>query len=182
MFRTKKAFVIIAVLGLTALLYAGCRSSKGKQGGLIYFNDFEEIKGWVKDLNLAKMPAHSGVFSNKLDTAHQYGQTLRLRLREVDPSPLRKVKGTFWCYVKNLNAKGKIAISIDGSDGKNILWTSKEIMDFVKVPNKWTEINIEWGINHAPGLNNVNNMISIFPWNQGKEEIFVDDINVEFVK
>ncbi len=178
--RNTTAQVFLATLFIFTL--SACQNKQNKQHGLMYYNDFESVKGWVKDIYLVKQPVHSGNLSERLDSGNIYGQTLKLKLKEVDPSPLRKVKYKLWCYIKSTKAEGKFVISIDDPNHKNLFWAAKPIDEFVKEAGKWTEVNIEWGITHIPGANNPNNIISIFPWNLSKEEFYVDDISVEFVK
>ena len=99
------------LLLLLVVVFVSC-GNKPKQKGLIYYNDFETIKGWNKDINLAKTPIHSGIYSNKLDSTHMYGSTLKLRFKEVEPDPIRKIKCSLWCYLKTNKTQGKIVLAI----------------------------------------------------------------------
>ena len=78
------------------LLLMACNTPKQK--GLVYFNDFESIKGWAP-INLSKKIAHSGIFSNKLDSGHVYGATFKELFREISDDKLVKVKVSFWAYI-----------------------------------------------------------------------------------
>jgi hypothetical protein len=164
---------------LVLLLLSSCGSGS-KQKGLVYFNDFESSKGWVPGLNLTKYPVHSGIYSYKMDTAHTYGPTLRLKFEDISPLPIRKLKYSMWCYLKNPNAKGKIVVAVDAGEQKNILWEAKHIQDLTSKYGQWVEIKGECNLTKE-NVNAPQNLINFYPWNLSKEDICIDDMRVEFV-
>jgi hypothetical protein len=171
----KKLLLLLPVLAILS----SCNSSS-KQKGLVFFNDFESAKGWVPGFNLCKYPVYSGVFSVKLDSVHAFGPTLKLKFDDISPLPIRKVKFSIRCFLKNLNAQGKFIVAVDSKEKKNILWEAKHIQDQVKKAGQWMELKGEFNLN-TNDANNPANTINIYPWNISKEEIYVDDMRVEFV-
>ena len=166
-----------AILGMTVLNSCG---SGNKQKGLVYFNDFESVKGWVPGVSVSKYPVHSGTYSYKMDTAHPYGPTLRLKFDDISPLPVRKLKFSMWCFLKNSNAKGKIVVAVDSGDKKNIMWEATHIQDLTSESGKWVELKGECNLlkNNA---NSPQNTINFYPWDISREEIYIDDLRVEFV-
>jgi hypothetical protein len=175
-FRTISLFTGGLVLNF---LLSDC--NKGlKQKGLVYANDFENMKGWAPMMNLTKYPAHEGVFASKLDSAHLFGPTLKLRFEDISPLPIRKLKFSMWIYLKSLNAQGKIVVAVEAPDKPNLFWDAKHIRDLVKEAGKWVQVTGEFNL-YTGNINAPKNTIAFYPWSLSKEDFFVDDIRVEFV-
>ena len=159
------------------ILNQGCKP-KLQQKGLVYVNDFENMKGWSPKINLTKFPVFEGTYAGKVDTAHAFGPTLQIRFDEISPLPVRKLKYSMWIYLKSSEAKGKIVASIEGPDHKSVYWDAQHIQDAIKESGKWIEMKGEFEM----GKNNsAQNIISIYPWSTAKEEFYVDNIRIEFV-
>jgi hypothetical protein len=173
----KKLIYAISLLILGVLV--SCSGSH-KQKGLVYFNDFEDSKGWNPFMNLTRFPAHSGGFSVKMDSVHVYGPTLRVRLNEISLLPIRKLKYSFWCFQKSTQAKAKFVVSIEDPGNKTLLWEGKDFKDLTTVIGKWVEIKGECNLVKDKSNDGINT-VSIYPWNVSKEEIDIDDFRVEFV-
>ncbi len=110
-----KSYVWILVL-----LVIGCQAPKEpKQAGLVYLNDFEAIKGWVP-VNLTRWPVHSGLFSNKLDSAHQYSLGFGVPFKEVSPRKLKTVKVSEWVYFTE-KSEASLAMEVKTSDNKSLV-------------------------------------------------------------
>ena len=167
------------IISLCLLLsFAGCKNS-GKQKGLMYYNDFESIKGWA-DVLLEKKPVHSGIYSNRLDTVNRYGETLKLTFKEISEKLIKKVKVSYWVYLSDASSKGKLVLEINQPDKKNLLWTAKNIEEFAKTPGQWIEIKLEFSFPKKEFML-PQNSIKIYPWNLGNNQIYVDDVRIEFV-
>ncbi|MFI5150500.1 MAG: hypothetical protein ACHQRM_12255 [Bacteroidia bacterium] len=166
---------------LVFMLMIGACHNSIKQKGLVYFNDFENIKGWAVGYTLTKAPVHAGIFACKMDTAHVYGPTLRLRFDEISPLPIVKLKYSMWCFLRSTNSIGKIVVSVDDIAHKNITWDAKHIPDLTKVTGKWVELKGEFVLSKNDA-NAATNTVSIYPWITGKDEIYIDDFKVEFVQ
>jgi hypothetical protein len=175
----KMNFVYTVCIFILLASLTGCGSGQ-KQKGLVYYNDFESAKGWVPGLNLTKYPVHSGIYSYKMDSAHTYGPTLRLKFEDISPLPIRKLKYSMWCYLKNANAKGKIVVAIDAGEQKNVLWEAKHIQDLTSKTGQWVELKGECNL-LKDNANAAMNLLSFYPWNLSKEDIYIDDLRVEFV-
>jgi hypothetical protein len=173
--RTK--FLVYGVVLATVVLAGlGCVP---KQNGLVYFNDFEAIKGWAP-VYLNKQPHHSGEYSNKLDSASIYGATFKLRFKEISDLPVRKVKISFWVLKTNENDSSKFVVEVSDKDKNKVFWIAKSIEELVKTPKKWVKVSLEFAF-LKENITQPDNVISIYAWNLGKSEIYIDDEKIEFV-
>lgn len=161
------------------ILFVSC-SSKAKQRGMIYFNDFETIKGW-NDNYLTKKPVHSGLYANNLDSTHLYGSTCRIAFREISAKPIKKIKVDFWVYYPSLDCKAKFALDIKDQAKNNIFWISNDIEKQVTKEKTWTHVEFVFTL-VKKDINLPEYIVSLYPWNQTKKEIYVDDITIEFVQ
>lgn len=162
---------------LVASAFIGC--SKHKQKGLVYFNDFESIKGWT-DILLDKKPVHSGIYSNRLDTGHVYSENLKLYFKEISDHMVHKVKISVWVFIPDTSVHGKLVMEINQPDKKNLFWVGKSFNECVKKYGDWTEISQEFTLIKKEILL-PQNSIKIFVWNLSKKPMYVDDMRVEFV-
>jgi hypothetical protein len=149
-----------------------------RQKGLVYYNDFESIKGWAP-LALSKKTAHSGIYSNKLDTAHAFGVTFKQLFRELSDDKLVKVKVSFWTYMTP-NADGKLVVQVNKLDNSLALWTAKNLADIAPKRGQWQQAEAQFTF-PADSINKPDNTISIYPWSTGKGDFYIDDMKIEFV-
>src|ERR1017187_4760350 len=163
-------FVMVILLGL------GCTP---KQNGLIFFNDFESIKGWAPAY-LNKQPHHAGEYSNKLDSTSIYGVTFKLKFKDISDLAVKKVKISFWVLKSNVNDSSKFVVEVSDKDKNKVFWIAKNIEELVKSPQKWVKVSLEFAF-LKESITLPDNIISIYAWNLGKNEIYIDDEKIEFV-
>jgi hypothetical protein len=157
------------------ILLSAC--SVPKQKGLVYFNDMEGAKGWVP-INLSKRYAHSGIYSNKFDSAHAFGITFRQLFREISDDKIIKVKLSFWAYMTP-KAVGKMVMEVKKPDNTTAIWTAKDMAEIAPKHNEWQQVNLEFTFNDS--INKPENMLAIYPWSIGKGDFYVDDIRLEYI-
>ncbi|HWY38837.1 MAG TPA: hypothetical protein VNY73_09780 [Bacteroidia bacterium] len=155
----------------------GC--SGNKQKGLVYYNDLEGIKGWT-DILLEKKPVHSGIYSNRLDSVHVYGENFKLSFKEISEHILKKVKISAWVFIPDSTIKGKLVMEINQPDKKNVFWIGKDLKEYVNKFGEWIEIKQEFTFVKKE-IMVPQNHVKIFVWNLSKKEMYVDDIRIEFV-
>jgi hypothetical protein len=163
------------VIYLGLVLLAAC--SKPQQSGLVYFNDYESIKGWAQ-MDLSKEQAHSGVYSNKLDSVSKYGLTFKMPFAEISNEKIRMVKVSAWVFI-TAESKGGIVLEVLNHDGKQILWAAQKTDITNVVPDKWQLVSKEFVLNDS--INKPTNSIAVYPWCSGKTGFYVDDLRIEFV-
>ena len=154
-----------------------CACNAPKQKGLVYFNDFDAIKGWTT-VYLSKKIVHSGLYSNKLDSSHIYGMTFKQLFKEISDDKIIKVKASFWVYVTN-KAKGKFVVEVRNPDNKQIFWTSKDFSEIAPKHGEWQQA--ETSFTFADSICKPENSVSIYPWCTGKGDFYIDDTKLEFV-
>lgn len=152
--------------------------SEQKQKDMVYFNDFESIKGWAP-FNLNNKIVHSGNFSNKLDTAHIYGATFKLPFKEIADHKIVKVKVSFWAFMTT-TSEGKLVMDIKDKNNNLVLWTGKGINELIPKHNEWLKVETEFTFTND-SLTKPDYIISIYPWSLGKGDFYIDDFNLEFI-
>jgi hypothetical protein len=157
------------------ILLAACNHPRQK--GLVYYNDFESIKGWTY-VNLSREKAHSGIYSNKLDSSSVYGETFRQHFFEISDAKVVKVKLSLWAYLTP-NAKGKLVVDIRNKDSKTVFWAGQHL-ELAPKRDEWQKIDTTITF-AADSISGAGNLISVFPWNLSKSPIYIDDFRVEFV-
>jgi hypothetical protein len=157
------------------ILLSAC--SAPKQKGLVYFNDLESIKGWAP-VNLSKRYAHSGMYSNKFDTAHVYGITFRQLFREISDDKIIKVKISFWAYMTP-KAAGKLVMEVKKPNNTTAIWTARDMGEIAPKHNEWQQVDLELTMNDS--INKPENMLAIYPWSIGKGDFYIDDIRLEYI-
>jgi len=168
---------ITSFLYLLIIFIAGCEAPK--QRGLVYFNDFESIKGWTK-VNLAQWPIHSGRFSNKLDSNFDYGQSFWLTFKEVSPKKLKAVKVTAWVYFTG-RCDAFLAMEVKDPDNKSLVWNGVNMDEQVNQVGKWQQVTALFSLRDKK-FNAPSNFINIYTWDKGKKEMYIDDITIEFIE
>lgn len=156
-----------------------CACNMPKQRGLVYFNDLESIKGWTQ-VNLSKKYAHSGIYSNKLDSEHDFGLTFKQLFKEISEDKIIGVKVRFWAYITE-NAKGKLVLEVRKPNNSFAFWTAKDLSDIAPKYGEWQQAEASFTLNAADSLNKPENTISIYPWSVGKNDFYIDDMRIEFI-
>ena len=168
----KNLYLLLAV----TLLLASC--SHPKQRGLTFVNDFESVKGW-SDVLLATGPVHSGKFSNRLDSLHPYGLTFSLPFKNITPLHLRKVKVSMWVYLTE-GANGSLVMDVKTPERSTVFWAGEDFTKHAQ-PGSWQKVSVEFSLQNN-SFNVPTNIIGIYPWNSGKKEFYIDDVEIEFVQ
>jgi len=163
--------IILACL----ILLTAC--NRPQQKGLVYFNDFETMKGWAP-VWLSKKIVHSGTFSNQVDSTHLYGESFRQLFREISDNKVVKVKASFWIYVTP-QAQGKLVVEVKRPDDSFAFWTCKEFVEIAPKLGQWQQAKAEFTF--PDSVIRSANTIAIYPWNTSKGTFYVDDIRLEFV-
>jgi hypothetical protein len=165
------------IIGIGIVLF--CFGCSEKQKGLVYFNDFEGIKGWAQAY-LNKEPHRSGQYSNKLDSTSCYSMTFKLRFKDIADRPVKKAKISFWALMIDPASPSKFIVDIYTPDKTKIFYIAKDIPDYVKKAKKWVKVNLDYTFVKGD-VTLPDNIISVYAWNQSKNDIYIDDLRIEFV-
>ncbi|HTA27604.1 MAG TPA: hypothetical protein VK809_07445 [Bacteroidia bacterium] len=164
-------------LYLVLLMIVGCAGPK--QDGLVYFNDFESVKGWAP-IYLSRWPVHSGRLSNKLDSNHAYGLSFWLPFSQVSPKKLKAVKISAWVYL-TVRCDAFLAMEIKTPDNKSLVWNGVNVDEQVKEVGKWQQVTAMFSLRNKD-FNVPDNFINIYTWDKGKKDVYIDDLSIEFIE
>jgi len=163
-----KLFTVIAIASIAFL--TSC--SKKKQ--FIYEND-TDFHEWINQQYVRPVPnPHSGTTVSVIDSLHEYSLGLSKTIANISDKKLTQVKFSFWAYIKSDQAKATVVLSVD-MNGKNNLWEGRPLKGAAL--NTWTQIEETYAI---PDKLDPNNVVSIYVWNNSKEEILIDDLKMVF--
>ena len=149
-----------------------------RQRGLVYYNDFESIKGWTA-VNLSSTFSHSGTFSNKLDSTHMYSLAFTQSFNEISTEKVGRVKVSMWAFMTD-SAKGSMVVEVRNPAGKVIMWESGNLYQPYVKNNKWQMISSDF-LFRNDSITKPENTVFVYAWNNSKKEFYIDDIRVEFI-
>ena len=61
--------------------------------------------------------------------------------------------------------------------GTKVSWNGLSFSDFITQPNTWTEVLARYDISQ---FNAPENIINIYPWCDGKGDVYIDNLRIEF--
>jgi hypothetical protein len=168
---------ILILLLIAAALVTGCRKKKVPAKDVVYFNDAEQYIGWSGYGTLKQVPGggHSGAYASVTDTMVQYSLGLRETYSKIKEAETKTISVTSWIQMKDSTAKGCMVVSIDEA-GKSLDWKCFPVETVIKEVNKWQEMKFKYSL---PGDLPPGAVITIYLWNTGKKEIWIDDIEVK---
>lgn len=165
-----------AFLTIIAFAFIACNDEPQR---LVYTNDAEQSLGWINQNTLkASQDAHSGAWVSSTDSSLAYSLTLRQGLSEVNKIGANRITAKAWIKFMSMAGKGGLVISVD-DNGKNLLWQMLPVESLIEKPGQWKMVKYEVTLpKDAPATA----VVSTYFWNQGKDEIQVDDMEVYFDK
>lgn len=145
-----------------------------KKSTTTYEND-TDFTEWINQHTVKDVPnPHSGSRSSVVDSANAFSLGFSKKLEKISNTKFKEVQFSYWVLYKSNQAKASTVISID-ADGKNNYWDGRLVV--VKDLNRWTEVREIFKIPESIALNN---QLSLYVWNNSKEEFLVDDLKVSF--
>jgi hypothetical protein len=170
---------IISVFKLTAS-EKDSLSIKGKTI-MKRFMDFEnESPEWTSNsLYTPATGAHSGKQVTRINGKNAYsdGWTLH-QLDSICNKKNLALKASFWKY-ENLGSVTNFVVSIDDQTGKNYFWAARDSKAFGATKEKWDKTRCTIPL---PTIKSANDVIKIYIFNQGDQQVYIDDISLEFIE
>ena len=165
-----------------SVLFFSCKESPKVQSGLYFKNNIESSLGWYTDATIFKTKdAHSGEYVSKIDSVTIYSLGFNLPLSIVNERflPVTEVKASVWAMFKSRSAKGALITELKKNDSL-ITWQSVRLQQYCLEANKWYKV--EYILNLKDNdFNNSENLFRFYVANDSKEEIYLDDFEVEFL-
>jgi len=183
-----KIFIFI----IAGALLSGCGSStpktetvagQPKQNLIEITNDMENaaavIPSWINETSVIAMKdpaAHSGEYACVTNSTVEYGYAYQELLKNINSSLPKNVVITGWVYTTV--AKPNLSIILNISEKQqNYDWKSFPLADNLTETGKWVEFSTSFYFDKPL---NPEQEIRIFPWNQSKQPIYIDDLKISF--
>jgi hypothetical protein len=178
----------ILFIVISLALLAGCdeenvKQSNVKHDALYFFNDFENVRGWGEAFTITKGKGHSGMYYSKIDSIHQFSYGFKMDKNSIYDKELKKVSVNVWILAKDPNTKAVLVAQVNrktATKDSSIYWQKAEIQKFKPQASVWTNVKASFDLpkNLQPKDN-----ILFYVWNSdGKSEVDVDDLEVQFYK
>jgi hypothetical protein len=178
-------FVTVVML-LSACSNSGNKTQKGadqtKQDQVEIANDLESalnyVPSWQNEdhvISMIEPPAHSGTFACILNDTLQYGYTFSELLKNINDGVPNKATYSGWVYTPVANPKLSIICSVL-EDGKQVNWKAVPLDDELSTAGSWVEFSANFFFDKSL---TPNQEIRFYAWNQGKGNIFIDDIKID---
>jgi len=119
---------------------------------------------------------NSGKHSSKLFEGNEYSVTYKKGISEL-PINTRAIEFSFKLLDPNNNSsEAATVISIDDSQGKNLLWQGLPLAPMIGNNTPWKNVTILFAIN--PNKFPKDASIKLYVWNKKHKEFYVDDLGV----
>jgi hypothetical protein len=163
----------------TLLFFTACSSKKTVETKQpIVFSNNTEIDEWSPVSSIKENPnAHSGKYVSVIDATNEYSLGLVKQIKNISNQTLDSVTFSYWVFLKNNDANAVTVISIETAQGKSLFWDGLYLRKKVKEINNWVHVKETFKI---PAGTDKNNILKLYVWNKSKEEILLDDFNIEF--
>lgn len=176
-----RKIVSIACL-ISSTLFISCNNDEAvsqSSKGLYYFTNLDQYFGFVANnpqLIIASN-AHSGNCVNLVDTLNQCGYTFNRTKQEITNKKLRNVEVTCWIYSEDLSPECSIVCSADSAGVVVYYYQTVNVSKELTNPKEWTKVTAKF---EFPNLIPDFASVKIYPFNNGKKFLFMDDFSIQF--
>ncbi|HNW75769.1 MAG TPA: hypothetical protein PKJ28_02680 [Bacteroidales bacterium] len=122
-------------------------------------------------------PVHSGKYAYKLDSTNQFSTGFKATADKVSSLSYYWIRATAWVYssADSLDNLVDMVITVV-HNGEHVKYRSLPLAGKGLIPDKWHQVTMDYEI---PYLENPkDNQVQVYLWNHGKNEMFVDDMDV----
>jgi len=144
----------------------------------VFFNDFEQLVGWLQEpvphACFTTERAHSGRYSVKVDAAHPFSVTYRLKLGQFTTRP-RRMRLSAWAWVEEVNDDAQLTCSIsapDDTQGKSKLYTQIYLADSWPY-KRWTHVSRD--IELPAEISSQAELVVYLWYNSAQHPVYTDD-------
>ncbi|MCK4662287.1 MAG: hypothetical protein KAT68_05440 [Bacteroidales bacterium] len=140
-------------------------------------NDFEKnYQNWSGNIdNCDTIVSYSGKRSLKLDSVSIYSPSFSIKYDEITNADNCIVNIITKAYLKE-GAKLSLVLQIDRK-GKLLKWYSAPVHEFITHYNEWGTAIFTQQITYDLLPDDI---LKIYIWNNGKKDVYIDDLSVEF--
>lgn len=174
MLKITKLLIVLTLL-ISIFSCKNSKNNKANEGGIIK-NNIDCLFGFNNNLNITQGKAHSGVYFSKIDTINRFSLTFVKQIKDIYTGKVGSLKASVWVSAKSLNFESKLVVATTNTQGQNTSWNNLNLKEIIKAPSDWVEAKLDVDINSI----NPEDNLAIYIWNTGKEEVYVDDFEIEF--
>jgi hypothetical protein len=173
----------LLLYSIASLFLISCNSrGDSKSGTVEYSVDLESIDSlantspaiWKNLSTIVEGVGHSGNFSSKIDSASPFSVVLETKVSDIAGGIPKEVK--FSAYGLALQSGSKAILVVSASD--NVFYGSAVFDTLFNTTDQWQKMNTSFLM---PKNLKENHVLKAYVWNDGKGELLVDDLNIEFV-
>ncbi len=162
--------ILFSVITIFVITFCSCGSDSNKGIEISY----DDVAGYASHPTLVTESAHSGKKCLRTDSSNPYGLTFKMKLVDISDKPVEKISIRVWVKTMDIKTSASIVCAVD-SDAKNIFRNGTSIKDYISKANDWTEIRFEINL---PFFNGPDYTLVIYPYNEGKETVWFDDLSI----
>ena len=160
-----------------SVLLFSCSGNRPVDDG-IYFQDFDNLRLWDRNILISDEKAHSGKYSIFTDSLNEFSQTFEMTYNDAMAKGFKKISAKGWCLKGTSDTKAVFVLSIDGPD-KNIAYASVDLGTFLKSPDSWEEASAKLIM---PTKVPSESKIKVYLWSPNRQKAFMDDVEIKFSK
>lgn len=146
-------------------------------------NDMEHataiIPSWSNErvvIAMKEPAAHSGTYACVTNDTIEFGYTYAELVKNINSGLPKKVTITGWVYTTDAKPNFSIVLDVKDND-KSSDWKAYSLAENLTETGKWAEFSSDFTFDKPlnPELT-----IKLYPWNQSKKPVYVDDLKISF--
>jgi hypothetical protein len=182
----------LLVFALAGSIMYGCSNSAPKtdaaadapkQNMIEITNDMENaaavIPSWINEKTVIAMKtpaAHSGEYASVTNDTSEYGYAYQELVKNINTGLPKKVVVKGWVYTTAANPNLGIIVNIS-ENNQNYDWKAFPLNTSITEAGKWVEFDASFYFEKPL---KPEHEIRIFPWNQSKKPVYMDDLKIIF--
>ncbi len=128
---------------------------------------------WKNLSSVVEGVGHSGKFASKIDSVNPFSITLEAKVSDIAAGIPKEV--SFTAYGLALQPESKAILVVSGSD--QVFYGSGSFDTLFSATNQWQQMKVNFLL---PKNLKETHILKAYVWNDGKGELLVDDLKVEF--
>ena len=137
-----------------------------------YSTSFEELNEYKERLITLN---HTGRYSLKYAPTDEFGPTIRKKLHEFNLSGDSSIiQIRVYAYAEKSLKEPSLVVQVDHNN-KTIYWINASLKDYLLQTSQWQPVFLAYSPADLPAEAE----ISIYIWNPGKEEFYIDDMDIQ---
>jgi hypothetical protein len=165
------------VLFVFLFLSASCTLKKSVDEGC-YFENFDNLKMWDRGVIVTDEISHSGSYCTYTDSTHEFSQTFEMDFLYAKSKGYKSINVSAWCFKVTDECKAGFIVSIE-NPLKDPIIKSYDLAHALEVKNTWINLFVKMDL---PDVLPVGSKIKVYCWAPKGEKIFMDDVEIQFVK